>query len=93
MTFVLKKIIAPLFLPLPLCLTALLVGLYFLWFTRKQKVGKITVTGGVVLLALFSYGLFSNSLLKPLESKFPPLLDLQEVSDVKWVVVLGSGHT
>ena len=92
MIFILKKIIAPLFLPLPLCLTALLIGLYLLWFTRKQKVGKIIVTGGVVLLALFSYGLFTNSLLKSLESKFPPLIDLREVSDVKWVVVLGRGH-
>ncbi len=50
------------------------------------------VTGGVVLLTLFSYGLFTNSLLRSLENKFPPLIDLGEVSDVKWVVVLGGGH-
>lgn len=90
--FLVKKIVAPLFFPIPLCIEVLLLGLFFLWFTRKQKAGKIFVSAGTVLLATLSYDGISGMLLKPLEYKYPPLLRLESVSDVKWVVVLGGGH-
>jgi hypothetical protein len=48
--FLLKKIAGPFFQPFPLCLSLLLLGLVFLIFTRKKKVGKncgqVTVVGG-----------------------------------------------
>lgn len=91
--FLLKKIIAPLLLPLSLCLEILLLGIVLLWFTRKQRAGKIAVTIGIVLLAAFSYGSISDICLKSLEYKYPPLMDFQAFSDLKWVVVLGGGHT
>ncbi len=91
MLFVLKKIITLAIYPLSLCLTALVVGLFFIWFTRRQKLGKIIVTIGVVVLIFFSYGFFSNHLLSSLENKYPPLTDLQEIRGVKWIVVLGGG--
>jgi hypothetical protein len=28
-----------------------------------------------------------------LENKYPSLINLQDVDDLKWVVVLGGGHT
>ena len=84
---------APLFFPIPLCIEILLLGLFFLWFTRKQKAGKIFVSAGAVLLATLSYDGISAMLLKPLEYKYPPLLKTEEICDVKWVVVLGGGHT
>lgn len=92
MTFVLKKIATAAVYPLSLCLTALVVGIFFIWFTRKQKLGKILVTTGVVALAFFSFGFLSKPLLSSLENKYPPLTDFKGLDDVKWVVVLGGGH-
>jgi uncharacterized SAM-binding protein YcdF (DUF218 family) len=91
--FLLKKIVAPFFFPVPLCLGILLLGLFFLWFTSRQKNGKIVVSVGVLLLTVFSYGTISNTLLRPLEYKYAPLLSLEDMHHVKWVVVLGGGHT
>ena len=91
--FLLKKIVAPLFFPVPLCLEILLLGLLLLWFTRKQKIGKIIVSLGVILFATLSYNAVSNVLLRPLEYKYDSLINLENVSDIKGVVVLGGGHT
>jgi uncharacterized SAM-binding protein YcdF (DUF218 family) len=91
--YLFKKIVAPLLFPVPLCLEILIVGLILLWFTKKQKAGKIIVSIGVGLTIIFSYGTFQDILLRSLESKYPPLINFQEVDDVKWVVVLGGGHT
>lgn len=98
--FVLKKIISQLFSPASVCLEIWLVGLFFLWFTRKQRTGKIIIAVGVFIFTLLGYAGFSNVLLKSLESKYPPLC-LTGISDtavssdipsVKWIVVLGGGH-
>ena len=91
--FLLKKIIAPLLFPMSLCLGLLLSGLVLLWFTQKQKLGKILVTAGAALLLLMSYWAVPEALLRPLEYRHAALLDLDEHVDVKWVVVLGGGHT
>ncbi|NIA09728.1 MAG: envelope biogenesis factor ElyC [Nitrospiraceae bacterium] len=90
--FLLKKIISPLFLPVPICLEILLTGLVLLWFTRRQKLGKVIVSIGVILLASLSFDAISNNLLRPLEHKYPPLLKLEDVRGIKWIVVLGGGH-
>jgi uncharacterized SAM-binding protein YcdF (DUF218 family) len=86
--FLLKKIVAPLFFPLSLCLEILLAGIFLLWFTRRQKAGKIIVSIGVVVLIAFSYGAASDILLRPLEYKYPPMTDMSAVLDIEWVVVL-----
>ena len=91
--FLFKKIFAPIFLPVPLCLEILIVGLLLLWFTRKQNVGKILVSIGVIFLAVLSYDFTSDNLLRPLEYRFQPLLRLEAIRDVGYVVVLGGGHT
>ncbi len=90
--YLLKKIIAPFFLPVPLCLEILLFGLFMLWFTRKQRVGKYLVTIGVILLILLSYTFVSRPFLKPLEYKYDSLIDLKNYFDIEFVVVLGGGH-
>ena len=71
--FILKKIIAQLFFPSPLCLEILIAGLILLLFTRKQKAGKILLSIGVVLFTLLSYTALSNIFLKSLEHKYPPI--------------------
>lgn len=39
--YLLKKIIAPFFMPVSGLLFLALAGLFCLWFTRKQKTGKV----------------------------------------------------
>ena len=95
--FVLKKVFSRLFFPIPLCIEVLLVGLLLLWFTRKQKAGRILVTLAGVLLFLFTSRFFSGMLLTPLESRYPALLTPTEasthvgLSEVKFIVVLAAG--
>jgi uncharacterized SAM-binding protein YcdF (DUF218 family) len=98
--FTLKKILSRFIFPLPMCIEILMVGLVLLWFTRKQKAGRIVVTVGTVLLLLLSYNSFSENLLGGLERSYPPFslagpqaLRTQAVAQVKWIVVLGGGHT
>lgn len=93
--FLIKKIIGPLLFPLPIGSLLLLVGLALLWFSRKQKAGKVFVTSGTLLLLTLSYGLLTPLTLRPLERKYPPLLTASALSTpeapIKWVVVLGGG--
>ena len=90
--FLFKKIVAPFFFPLSICLEIFLIGLLCLWFTRRQKAGKIIVSIGVILLTAISYGAVSDMFLGPLESKYSPIMDISTFQDIKWVVVLGGGH-
>jgi uncharacterized SAM-binding protein YcdF (DUF218 family) len=89
--FLFKKIAAPFLFPLSICSIILLLGLFFLWFTRKQKTGKIFISVGFVLLTTISYVAVSDLLLGPLESKYLPITDTSAIQDIKWVVVLGGG--
>ncbi|MDP2044645.1 MAG: ElyC/SanA/YdcF family protein [Deltaproteobacteria bacterium] len=97
--FVVKKIVALFFYPVGLCLGILVLGLFCLWATRRQRLGKVLVTLGTVLLLLFSTSLISSGLLVPLEQRYPALLHPETVSwglkdstSPKWIVVLGGGH-
>ncbi len=90
--FLLKKIASQLLYPLPFCIEILLLGLIVLWFSRRQKIGKVVVFLGVALLTALSYDAVSNSLLRPLEYQYDSPGNRGEISDVKWVVVLGGGH-
>ncbi len=87
-------------MPLPFCIALLLIGLILLWFTRRQRAGKIITTTAFALLLLLSYGPVPNFLLRRIESRHSPLLISTgpeaavpaEFSSVKWIVVLGGGH-
>ena len=99
--FILKKIIAAFLYPLPLSLLLSFLGLYLLWFTTKQRVGKIVVSVGLAILTLFSYSIITNRLLRPLERKYDTfeiesssvVSETENKSVIKFVVVLGGGHT
>jgi uncharacterized SAM-binding protein YcdF (DUF218 family) len=91
--FLFKKIVGPFFFPLSLCLEILILGLVLSWFTPKKKEGRGIVSIGVILLTLLSYGAFTHMLLKPLEYKYPSLLELKDLPEVRWIAVLGGGHT
>jgi uncharacterized SAM-binding protein YcdF (DUF218 family) len=94
----LTRYVAWMLFPLTLCLELLLVGLLFLWFGKRQRVGRVLVTLATVLLVLFSWGPFGDLLVRPLESTYPALHDPAKLSDsadgpIKWVVVLGAGFS
>jgi uncharacterized SAM-binding protein YcdF (DUF218 family) len=90
--FLFKKIVAPLFFPVTLTLGILLLGVFLLSLTRRQKIGKIVVLIGIIFLGMLSYDAVSDKLLQPLEYQYPPLLSLQNIQNIKWIVVLGGGH-
>jgi len=93
--FLLKKIIAAFFFPLSLVLIFSLPGLFSLWFTSRQKLGKALTTAGIALLVLFSYRTMPDIVLKSLEDRYPPISDDVFTSGLapKLVVVLGGGHS
>jgi uncharacterized SAM-binding protein YcdF (DUF218 family) len=97
--FMLKKIVAPFLYAVSLCLAILILGLFCLWATRRQRLGKGLVTLGTVLLLLLSTPFLSSGLLVPLEQRYPALLHPETVSWGQkgstapgWIVVLGGGH-
>jgi uncharacterized SAM-binding protein YcdF (DUF218 family) len=90
--FLLKKIVAPLFLPMTLILGILLLGLFLIMLTRKRKTGKIFVFIGILSLGMLSYHAVSDKLLQPLEYRYPSLLSVENIQNIKWIVVLGGGH-
>jgi uncharacterized SAM-binding protein YcdF (DUF218 family) len=75
-------------------------GLFLLWFTRKQKTGKILVSVGICLILLLSSGFIANPLLRSLEIKYAPyhvqLSNEVCISDegypIGFVIVLAGGH-
>ncbi len=99
--FILKKIISGFLYPLPLSLLLSFLGLYMLWFTAKQRAGKILVSVGVIILTLFSCSVIANKLLRPLERKYESfemrgsssVSIIEDEPAIKYVVVLGGGHT
>jgi len=70
--FFLKKVVSRCFFPLPLSLELLLLGLFLLWFTRRQRLGKGLVTCGVLALLGLGNVFTANALLHPLEHRYPP---------------------
>ena len=91
--FLMKKIAAPLLFPLSIITVLLLFGLFLLWFTRKQKASRRLLTSGVILLLVFSYASLPDFCLGLLEKQYPPLLSVHSADKIRWVVVLGGGHS
>ena len=82
---------------MPVSLELIFLGLYLLWFTRRQRAGKVLVTLGACLLTLCSYFFVANGLIRPLEHRVPPFemsrhADLSRDS-VRFIVVLGARAT
>ena len=90
MLFTLKKVLGGMMLPLPLLLLLMAVGIALLWFSRFQRTGKLCVSLGWLLLLLLSLQPVADSLLKPIEDKYPTWRDEKRV---QYVVVLGGGYT
>jgi Domain of unknown function (DUF151) len=91
--FLLKKIVAPFFFPMPLILGCLTVGLMLLWLSNRQKAGRMLVSLGTLVLFLFSLESIAHLIVATLEDRYPPvLLASSGGPEVRWIVVLDSGH-
>lgn len=92
--FLLKKLLGPLLFPFPFVSLLMITGLALLWFTRKQKISKMLLSGAALILLSLSLGL-SRWVLLPLERQYEPLMDPAAVNrpeaPIKWIVVLGGG--
>lgn len=84
------KIASLLLLPLPITLIFLFLGLFFLLVTARQKLGKIFVFLGFLILTVFSIEPVSYSIIKPLESEYPVV---QSTVIPDYIIVLGNNDT
>ena len=84
------QMVASLVMPVPLVLGLLFVGLMALVVGRRWLGGGVRALA-LVLLFLFSWQPFASLLIKPLERAYPPV-EVAEVEDVEYVLVLGAGH-
>lgn len=98
MFFWLKKLIGYWIMPVPLCLALLVAGLLCLRSPKRNRLGRRLLLAGVVLFFLFSNKYVSTALVRPLETKYPPIEELTGTSApatlaaCKYVVVLGAGN-
>lgn len=91
MLFILKKWIGGLLMPLPLFLSLFLIGLILLFFTKKQKIAKTFLVISFVSLLSLSIQPVTNSLVRPIERKNPPITQNKETKHLDYILVLGSG--
>ena len=95
MLFFVKKFVSRFLFPLPLGLGLAILGLVLLWSSKRQRIGKVLVTLGVLLLLLLSTSSISDMLLQPLEESYPPFgmegNILIAPEEVAFVVVLAGG--
>lgn len=85
----LKKIAGGLLSPLSIIVLVAAAGLVVLWFSRRQRMGKLLVTAAFLLLVTAAYGWLGGPALRSLERAHAPLASMP--ADVRWVVVLGGG--
>lgn len=97
--FLLKKFLSVWLMPLPFCLTLLVLGLWLVWSSKRINFGRFLLTCGVALLLLLCNRSVSTWLIRPLESTYPPVAELRagsplpnELAKCRAVVVLGGGH-
>ena len=99
--FEIKKLIGPFLLPLPVCVELIMLGLFLLWFTSRQRLGKTIVTMASLLLVLMSTESISGRFLNILETQYSPLtmsslesnLAAHGRDSISWIVVLTGGVT
>lgn len=76
-------------MPLSIGLILFFLGLFFLLLSNGKK-GKGYLTLSFLWIFLIAYSPVSTSLTKPLESQYKAYLNVD--SNIKYVLVLGSGH-
>lgn len=97
--FLLKKFVSFWLMPLPFCLTLLVIGVSLLWSGKRTRLGRALVTIAALLLLVFSNKTISAALVRPLEAIYPAMPELLDAGNLpaalakcRYVVVLGGGH-
>ena len=88
--FYFKKLASYLLFPIPMIATFLLAGLFFLWFSKRQRTGRVLITIGTALLLLLANQSLPNYILGSIEYQCHPLME--KVEGIRWIVVLGAGE-
>ena len=99
--FALKKIVAPLFSPLIACMILLFVGIGLSFSRKRKRLGLTLAVLATIILYALSTSVVSDAILRPIETLYSPLAVPPPLSDyndpernrIRWVVVLGGGHT
>lgn len=89
MFFYIQKFVGALLLPLSIALILFFIGLIYLFLSDYFK-AKIYLVLSLVWIFTFSLTPVSDALLEPLENSYPKLENVDK--DIKYVLVLGSGH-
>lgn len=99
MSFWLKKIVTFGLMPLPFCLILLAVGLWLMSRPRRIMLGRLMAVTALGLLAIFSNPLLARALMRPLETRYAAVPELQAGSPLpatlaacKYIIVLGAGY-
>jgi uncharacterized SAM-binding protein YcdF (DUF218 family) len=97
--FWLKKFITFWLMPLPFCVTAMVIGLVLMRWPKRARVGRALLTMGVLLLVLFSNKFVSKWLIRPIEARYPAMPEFSadaalpaDLAACRFVVVLGGGN-
>lgn len=90
--FLFKKLVAPLFFPVPIILLLLIIGLVQMWRSRRAQTHKGLgwITAATVILIVFSFRPIPTMMLSTLENRYPPV-DVVPDTTINWVVVLAAG--
>ena len=99
MLFWLKKSVSFWLMPLPVCLTLLVAGLWLTRRPRRARLGRGLLLVATAMLLLLTNKVVSKALIAPLETRYPAIPELHAgapppaLAACRFVVVLGSGHT
>lgn len=99
MSFWLKKFVSFWLMPVPGCLTLLIIGWWLTRGGRRSWFGRACQTVALVALLLMTNIFVSTWLVRPLEREYPPIPELTPgaplppaLAECQYVVVLGSGN-
>jgi len=99
MLFWLKKFVAYWLMPLPFCVTVMLIGVLLWRSARWARFGRVLVVGALGLFVVLCNAYVGYALLRPLETRYPALPEFSstqplpaEVRDLGYIVVLGAGN-
>jgi uncharacterized SAM-binding protein YcdF (DUF218 family) len=93
--FLFKKLVAPLFFPIPIILILLIVGLVQMYRSRRSpdgRKGQFWVLSAVVLLVIFGFRPVPSAMVSSLERQYEPLISPPD-TNIAWVVVLSGGSS
>jgi len=99
MLFWLKKTIASWLMPLPLSLIALAAGILLIRYTKRKRLGRLSIGLAAAIMLIFSNKFVSKSLVRSLETQHPAIPEFiagaplpAPIASCRYVVILGGGN-